>query len=125
MKESSPSKAEQVEALIHGTAYNLTMQYAGRDQSGRHQYSKVFTVTREEIEDYVKDHYRLDNLPFTHSSPSQIEGIFIIPISGGYRVYHQERGMHFDEKLVKSEDAAWCFYFDYALRLTGTGLKWD
>jgi len=122
MKESLPTKAEQIEAFIHARAYDLTMQYAGRDSSGRPKYSKVFTITKKEVRDYVRKHYRLDNVPFVHSSPGQREGIYIIPIPDGYHVYYQERGIHFEETVVNSEDAAWDFYFARKFPLSGGSL---
>lgn len=124
MKESTPSKAEQIEAILYGVAYDLTMKYAGRDQSGHPQYSKVFTVTRKEIEEYLQEHYSLNTLPGTHSSASHHDGLYIMSDSSGYRVYHQERGIKFAEKVVRSEEEVWQLYVDWNLRTSGTGLKW-
>lgn len=124
MKELMPSKAEQIEAILHGVAYDLTMKYAGRDKSGRPQYSRVFTVTRKEIEEYLKEQYSLSTLPLTYSLPSQCDGVYIIATSSGYRFYRQERGIHFSEQTLKSDDEVWQLYIDWKLRTSGTGLKW-
>ena len=125
MKGSIPSKTEQIEALMRGTAYELTMKYAGRDKSGSPQYSKVFNITRKAVEEYLREHYLLDSLPFTHSSPGSNDGIYIIPVIEGYFVYYQERGIRNPEYLVPSENDAWKFYVDFRLRASGTGLRWE
>ena len=120
MKKSVPSKAEQIEAIEHDRARDLVLRYAWRDQSGRPRYREVFTITKKDVEDYVKEHYRLDNAPYTHSSPGREDGIYIIPVPGGYRVYRQERLGHFEEELVSSENAAWKRYVEYVILSGGT-----
>ena len=125
MKESLPSKAQQIETIINSKAYELTLKYAGRDESGSPEYSKVFTVTRKEIEEYIKKHYRLNNLPFVFSSIGTKDGIYIIPVPGGYHVYYQERGICDPDYVVPTEEDAWKFYVDFTLNRSGTGLKWE
>jgi hypothetical protein len=125
MKSSVPNKAEQIKALIYHKAYALAMQYAGRDKSGSPQYSKVFNVTRADIKEYIKSHYTLDNLPFARSSPTQEDGIYLIPVKNGYEMYDQERGIRFPSTKVHSDDEAWLIVIDHILRTSGTGLKWE
>ena len=122
MKGPIPSKAEQVEALIRGSIFELTMKYAGRNKSGRPFYSKVFNITRKEIEEYLREHYLLSDL--AHSSPGLLDGIYIIPVIEGYLVYYQERRTRNSEYLLPSENDAWKWYVDYILRTSGTGLTW-
>lgn len=119
MKEIVPSKTEQIEAIIHDKVYDITIEYAGRDKSGKPQYSKVFTVTKKEFEDYAKCHYRLDNLPFVHTEPREIDGLYIIPIKNGYRVYNQVRNIHIEESLLTSERDVWNTYFNYTISTVG------
>jgi hypothetical protein len=124
MKRSVPSKTEQIEAIIYSTEYELTLKYEGRDESGSPEYSKVFTVTRKEIENYLKSHYHLENLPLVYSSNGLQDGLFIIRVTEGYLIYHQERGIRDLEYVAYSEDDAWKFYIDFILSVSGTGLKW-
>jgi hypothetical protein len=127
MNESSiPSKAEQIEALIHEKAYELALKYAGREQFGKLQFSKVFNVTRKEILEYLKNNYCLDNLPFfVFSSPGKRDGIYIIPVPEGYHVFYQEREYRNPDYTVPTEDDAWIFYIDFMLSLSGTALNWQ
>jgi len=116
---SIPSKAEQIEAIIHSTTYQLTMRYAGRDESGIPKYSKVFTVTRKEIEEYVRTHYRLNNLPMVNVTPESHDGLHIIRVPEGYHIYYQERNIRDTDYIVPSEDDVWKFYIDFKIRYGG------
>jgi len=124
IKEPLPGKEEQIEAIVHDRARDLVLRYAWRDRSGRPRYPQVFTVSRKEVEQYVKEHYSLDTLPFVHSAPGREDDIHIIPVPDGYRVYYQEGGIHRDEEVVPSEDDAWNFYLRCVLAVSSTGLKW-
>jgi hypothetical protein len=124
MMRSFPIKSEQIEAILHDMAYDLTLKYAGRDESGVPQYSKTFNVTRKEIEEYVKKHYTLDNLPFAHSFHDLKDGLYIIRVSKEYQLYYQERGIRSLEQHVSSEDDVWKYYINYMLNTSRTGLEW-
>ncbi len=124
MKELTPSKEEQIEALIHDKAYQLTIRYSGRDKSGRPNYRKVFNVTRKDIERPLKNHYKFDDLPFVSCSIGPKDGFYIIPTSKAYTIYKQERGVHTRDKTVKSASEARKLYIDWILDTSGTGLEW-
>jgi hypothetical protein len=125
MKDSIPSKDEQIEALINGRAYELVLRFAGLDESGGPRYSEVFKVTKDEIKEYITRHYTLNNIPLIHSSPSREDGIYLIPIHDGYEFYDIEHGIRFTGKKVDSEDEAWSIVIDYILGTSGTGMKWE
>ncbi len=120
-----PSNSEQIESLIHDRAYYLTIKYSGRDEAGRPKYKEVFTVTRGEVLKYVKQHYRLYDLPFTHSVVGNEDGLHLLKIGSEFKVYYQERGICFHETIVESEEEAWKAYVDHMLRSSATGLKWE
>jgi hypothetical protein len=122
-----PGKAEQLDAFLHGNAYEFTMKYAGRDQHGFPQYSKVFTITKKDILDYIKKNYKLNNLPMTYSSPSRKDGYYIIPIpdSTGYRTYYQERGIKGKEIVAYNEEEALLLYVKHRLLYSTSGIKDD
>lgn len=128
MKESTPNKTAQIEALINGEAYHLTIRYAGRDNSGSPRYTEIFSVTKNEVETYLKKHYSLNNLPFVFSSFGSQDGFYITKVDNGYQVYMQERGIRFEgglnvsrgEPIVYSATEAWRLVVDHILRTSGT-----
>jgi hypothetical protein len=124
MKNIIPSKGKQIEALINHLAYDFTLKYAGRDLSGSPLYSKVFNVTKNEVKEYLKKRYNLNNLPFSYTVPGTKDGIYIIHKQEGYLVYYQERGFR-EPELLEPEEGAWNYYVDFTLRTSGTGLKWN
>jgi hypothetical protein len=127
MMESFPNKSEQIKAILYSKVYDFALKYAGLDQSGRPQYFKVFNFTKKEFEDYLKKHYRLDNLPFLHLSPGKDDGIYAILKPDGYLIYYQERGMHDPryEQILKTEEEVWKYYIKFTLDTSSTGIKWD
>jgi len=123
MNWTPPNKTAQIEALLHFKAYDLVKESIGTDQPVADYYSKVFTVTRQEIEDYAKHNYKLSDFAFLKTAPGQKDGFYAIRISGGYNIYDQERGIRFDKALVQSEDDIWHLLIDYILLRSGTGIK--
>ena len=116
-----PSKAEQIESLLHFKAYRLVKEWIGPDQSVGDFYTKVFTVTRLEVEEYARQKYRIED--FAKSSPGEQDGFYAIRVPSGYLTYGQERGEKFSEGLVQSENDVWHLVIEYILLRSGTGLK--
>ncbi|MFA5367306.1 MAG: hypothetical protein WC333_05460 [Dehalococcoidia bacterium] len=123
MSEASPSKSEQIEALLHGKAYELALKYLPRDEAGSPQYRKLFNVTKKEVEKYAKQNYKWSEFACVKTAPGERDGFYAIRVSKGYLVYDQERGIRFDKGLVHSENDVWRLVMDYILLRSGTGFK--
>ncbi len=123
MTSETPDKATQIEALIHRRARELVERSTPPDLSSAESYRRVFTVTRKEVEEYTKEHYKFGDL--ANTSPGSGDGFYAIQISDGYLTYDQERGIQFDKVVVDSENDVWGLVIDYLLARSGTGLKFS
>lgn len=123
MNERFPSKAEQIEALLHHKAGKLLLECRPHDEANEPQYIEIFNVTRKEIEKYAKQHYKMSDL--ISVSPGLEDDFYVIPIPDGYLTYYQTREIRFDEIVVKSEDEAWKLLVDFMLLTSGTGIKFE
>ncbi len=129
-----PSKKEQIEALLKFQAYELVEKYislpripenakyiSDKDSKAFSEaYKKIFTVKRHDILDYLKANYTLKEL--INMKPSDDDGFYVIPLNYGFKIYEQERGFKFLERIVKTEEEVWENFVEYLIRYSGTGL---
>ncbi|HEX3036339.1 MAG TPA: hypothetical protein VHT73_14680 [Thermodesulfobacteriota bacterium] len=115
-----PSKKEQIEHLLKFSAYKLVEKYLPKQEWGGDSYKKIFTVKKHEILDYLRAKYILEEL--IDMTPSNDDGFYAIPLNSGFKIYEQERGFKFLERIVKTEDEVWENFVEYLIRYSGTGL---
>jgi hypothetical protein len=121
-----PTKIEQFEALLNAKAFELAKQYCEEGRSISECYRTTFTIKRKEFLAYVKENYRLSDLPFTRSKISNKDAFYILKGTGNkYRIYYQEKLAHMNECFVIGQDAAYEKYIEHCLKCSGTGLPLD
>jgi hypothetical protein len=121
-----PTKTEQLYAFLYDKEEQLTMKYdTGLEPYGIPYYSKVFTITKKDIFDYIRKNYTLSNLPFTRSSPSRKDGFYIIPMSDstGYRIYYQKNCIRSKEIVANNENEALYQYVNLRLLFSISGIE--
>ncbi len=87
-----------------GDTHALVSRELGVGSVERSLYSKVFTVTRNEVAEYVHEH----GLPegSVNSSPSLQDGNYLVQEGSRWCTYYQERGCRFNEMWHLSEGEA-------------------
>jgi hypothetical protein len=111
---------EQIRALLQGKALDLVRRLnAGRASTGN-EYAQVFTVTREEVIEFVKQ----QGFPkgSYYDRPTVNEGPYLTEEEGLYVVYYKERGVRCGESKHNSKSEALPVMVDLLLGLSGTGL---
>jgi hypothetical protein len=118
--QSPPSAIEQIQALLSGHAFQFTKAVTGKSKLTGEEYKSVFTVSRQQVLDYVRTH----GLPpgAWSSRPGSADGLHMIERDGKYSVYFQERGIAFDETSHKTRADAEIALAKWLLALSGTGL---
>lgn len=116
-----PSKDQQIESLLDGTACELVEHCVPADRISADSYSEVFTVNRSEILTYLRTNRRLEDVVHTSSGPS--DGFYALLRDGDYLTFIQERKIRMQEATVETKDDVWEHVVDYLIGHSGTGLK--
>jgi len=114
-------KDEQIKALLIGRAYDLATKVLGVSDMTKSSYADVFTVTRKEVEDFV----RRNGFPSGsfYQREGYYEGLHCIHEEGNrWRVYWLERGVKYDERTFHNEEAVIQELISRCLGRTGTGI---
>ncbi|HVF10624.1 MAG TPA: hypothetical protein VNA16_07470 [Abditibacteriaceae bacterium] len=117
-----PSKEEQIHALLTGKAYELAIKTLNVHDMSEHQYEEVFTVTREDIDDYVRLHGVPMDRVITEADGG--EGIHFIRQNGMWLVYWWERGEKWAETKHRTEKGAIQGLVNFLLDRTATGINY-
>ena len=114
------SSQEQIETLLTGKAFSLVWSLFGRKQLSGKEYGEVFTVSRQEVLDHVRQH------GFPKGSycdqPRSAEGPYMLEENGVYVIYYQERGVRAGEARYTDSASMQAAMVDLLLGLSGTGL---
>jgi hypothetical protein len=122
-KRGAPSKDEQIKAILSGpkASYDLALEILGVKHMARHSYAEVFTVSRKEIDEYVKEH----GLPKVWCDiPDHIwgEGLEFWEKDGKWHLYWLEKGQRHDEQIFADEQTARDALLNWILGMSGTGI---
>jgi hypothetical protein len=95
---SVPGKNEQIVALIRHRACELVEKYVPKELLNGDSYNMVFNINRNEIIDYIKINYVIEELVST--KPVNKDGFYAVPSNRGYIVYEQERNIKTSEIII-------------------------
>ena len=119
----APTKEEQINALVMHQAYKLVTQMVPPGDLSGDSYKKVFTVKRNEILNYAKAHFSMEEVMICR--PGECDGFYVLSIPDGFEIYYQERLIKVPIKVVGTSDDVWEEYVDYLIRTSGTGLDFS
>ena len=117
------TKTEQIRSLLLGDACTLVENNVPKSELSSDSYTKVFTITKRDIIDYVAKH----GLPEGRIQYrcAEREGVYMVRSLLGHSVYYQERGIIFNKQFFFTHRAAMNAVIDWLIRLSGTGLTFD
>ena len=116
------SKEVQIIALLTGGAFDLACEVLGVDSMMHHEYSEVFTVTRQDIDEYVA---KYGVPPGGYNSTGSIcEGINYYYDGECWHLIEMERYIHFYDRTFTNEAEAQKELVNLLLQRTGNGMKW-
>ena len=115
-----PEKKLQIEAILKWVARDFALGYVALIAEEFHgkiisvvPYEKVFNITRKEIYEYTKTHYKITDLV----SPYPKEGLFAKPEGGGFLIYEQDYGrVCSPPDFVNNENELLNYYIDFVIR---------
>ncbi len=112
-------KEIQIKTLLYGDPFCLACETLGVQDMRHHSYSEVFTVTFEEVYDYVS----VRGLPESGTSFIH-EGFHYFKADGRWHTFFRERGNIYDKRCFDDEEAGKRYILRTLLQLKGTGLYW-
>ena len=127
IKEESPKKVRdlvdketQIQILLYGNALVFACETLGVKDMRTRKYSEVFTVSNEEVYEYISIH----GLPLNKSTRKErlVEGFHYYKEEGKWYTLFTERGRTFYEKVFDDEEQGERYIVTTLLQLSGTGL---
>jgi hypothetical protein len=116
------NKIEQIEALLNHRAYDLATKELEKSNMARSSYEDVFTVTRKEIDAYVKDNGIPEHVYCTIDGPHMCEGIHLVKRGSKWHLFWLERGIESEPELFENDFEAKKSLLDWILNTAGTGI---
>lgn len=113
-------KETQIKILLGGDAFRFACKILGVTTMRNQDYSAVFTVSKEDIYNYVS----INGIP-QHASISRYsknDGFHFFEEDGNWYTCFRERGRIYDEKLFENYETGQKYIVDTLLKLSGTGL---
>jgi hypothetical protein len=120
----APSPAEQIAALLTGTARALAERSAGVHPTDGYDYAGLISVTKEDVLAYVKSHGIPESTAWSNQ-PGSLDGLYMVQVGNEHHIYLQERGSKFDGghgSRFTSKAAAESALIDYLLAMSGCDL---
>lgn len=116
---TNENKIEQINVLLSGDPYEYACKQLNVKDMSSNQYSEVFTVSLNDVIQYV-----LENgfPPNDSNNRSSDEGFHYYEDDGVWHTYFTERGMTFDERIIDDYDDGIAYIVEMLLRMKGTGL---
>ena len=114
-------KEEQIRVLLAGNPLEYACKKLDVEDMREHRYSEVFTVTRQEVQEYVREHGLPVDISFSSLASPQ-DGLFFYESGGEWLVYFGERGKRFDSRTFDSYNEALPCVVDWLLKLSGAGM---
>ncbi|MFJ5772484.1 hypothetical protein [Psychrobacillus sp. NPDC093180] len=113
-------KETQIQILLYGNALDFACETLGVKDMRTSKYSEVFTVSYEEVYEYISIHGLPQNKSTTKDA--QGEGFHYYTEDGKWYTFFRERGQIFDEKNFVDEELGKRYIVKTLLQLSGTGL---
>ena len=113
-------KETQIKILLYGSALDFACETLGVKDMRNHKYSRVFTVSKEEVYEYTSIH----GVPQSDSTSrySLVEGFHYFEEEGKWYTFFLERGHIYDEKNFDDYELGKKYIVTTLLQLSGTGL---
>lgn len=113
-------KETQVQILLYGNALVFASETLGVKDMRTRKYSEVFTVSYEEVYEYISIH----GLPQSESTSKDtlVEGFHYFKEEGKWYTFFKERGRISYEKNFDDEELGKRYIVTTLLQLKGTGL---
>lgn len=105
--------SEQIHALLSGTAHALVMKTLGKSQLDSGDYSKLITVSHDEIIEFLIANCRVTDI--AAQTESQADGYYALPSGGRWVVYVQERACPLHRNVVRSEQDVFAHFATHVL----------
>jgi hypothetical protein len=115
------SADEQIKILLEGRAFKTAQSLLGGRTPTNGDYAKLFTVTRRDVQAYVRAHGLPPRACF--SRPGGSDGNYLIEEDGYFVVYYQERGGRFEEFRYAERKEAELVMVGMLLGPSGIGLS--
>ena len=113
-------KETQIKILLSGKALGFACETLGVENMRYHSYSKVFTVSEEEVYEYTE----INGIPQSDSTSkySLVEGFHYFEEEGIWYTFFRERGIIYSEKNFNDNELGKKYIVHTLLQLAGTGL---
>jgi hypothetical protein len=115
-----PSHDIQIQALLNCRAPGLTREWTGNRQIAAGDHKKVFTVSRSQVQSYVK----AMGVPRGgwSDTPGSGDGLYMVEDGARFSVYLQDRGCQIAGSTFRSRRQAEIALTNWLLATSGTGL---
>lgn len=113
-------KDTQIKILLYGNPLEFACETLGVKNMRDHKYSKVFTVSEEEVYEYTA----INGIPHSDSTSrySMAEGFHYFEEAGKWYTFFRERGTIYHEKNFNDYELGKKYIVHTLLQLAGTGL---
>lgn len=113
-------KETQIKVLLYGDPLRFACETLGVTHMLHHNYSDVFTISKEEVYAYTLIH----GIPQSESTSkhSFVEGFHYYKEEEKWYTFFRERDYVFDEKTFTDDESGKKYIVHTLLKLTGTGL---
>ncbi|MEK5068639.1 hypothetical protein [Sporosarcina sp. FSL K6-1508] len=113
-------KVTQIKVLLYGNALDFACETLGVKDMRYHKYSKVFTVSEEEVYEYTS----INGIPQSEATGrnSMAEGFHFFEEEGKWYTFFRERGYIYHEKNFDDYEIGKKYIVHTLLQLAGTGL---
>lgn len=113
-------KETQIKILLYGDPLRFACETLGVNNMLHHNYSEVFTVSKEEVFAYTESH----GIPQSASSNQYplAEGFHYFKEEGKWYTFFRERNIVYDEKIFADDELGRKYIVHTLLQLAGTGL---
>lgn len=113
-------KETQIKILLYGNPLDFACETLGVKNMRYHNYSSVFTVSKEEVYEYIS----INGIPQSDSTSrySMEEGFKFFEEEGKWYTFFRERGYIYHEKSFDDYELGKKYIVLTLLQLAGTGL---
>ena len=113
-------KETQIKILLYGNPLDFACETLGVKNMRNHNYSEVFTVSKEEVYEYTS----INGIPQSDSTSkySKTEGFHYYEEEGKWYTFFLERGYIYHEKNFNDDELGKKYIVHTLLQLAGTGL---
>ena len=113
-------KETQIKILLCGNPLKFACKTLGVKDMENHTYSEVFTVSKEEIYEYVL----INGIPENYSTSrySMSDGFHFFEEDGVWYTCFRERGYIYDDNFFNNHELGQKYIVNTLLKLSGTGL---